>query len=127
MSGKYAKLLLFWGILFGIAVGITLISWQSLASSGDGRPPGIIEPPPEEGEGEGGTGSINLILGVLTALTSAGGFIVTTIFALREDRRDSTMHQLQIEQLKREIEQKDLELDEMRQEKKDRDKESGAP
>jgi hypothetical protein len=115
MSGKYTKLLLFWVILFGIALAIIFISWQNASNASAGiNLPGIADP--GQGTGDDNAGALNLVLGVITALTSAGGFIVTTLFALREDRRDAAMHKFQIERLKREIEQKDLELDQMRRE-----------
>ncbi len=104
MSGKYSKLLLFWSLLFIVSVLIAIIAWNRADFSFDGRPP-------EPGEAEI---SLNIILGVISAITSAGGFIVTTYFALREDRRDKSMHDLQIEKLKREIEEKDLELERLR-------------
>ncbi|MCA9952296.1 MAG: hypothetical protein KDE48_21750 [Anaerolineales bacterium] len=104
MSGKYSKILLFWSLLFIVSVFIAIIGWNRLELALDGRPP----------EPEDTQISLNIILGVVSAITSAGGFIVTTYFALREDKRDKSMHDLQIEKLKREIEEKDLELERLR-------------
>ncbi len=104
MSGKYSKILLFWSLLFVVSVCIAIIAWNSAGLSLDGRPPEL----------EDTQVSLNMILGVVSAITSAGGFIVTTYFALRADKRDKSMHDLQIEKLKRDIEEKDLELKRLR-------------
>lgn len=111
MSGKYYKILLFWTAIFAVSSAIVFISWNRVDSAYDGRPPSITDP--DEGEPENGQ-NLSIVLGVVSALISASGFIVTTYFALREDRRDNTMHNLQIKKLQREIEEKELELDRLR-------------
>lgn len=104
MSGKYSKILLFWSLFFIVSVLIVIFGWNRADYALDGRPP----------EPEDTQISLNIVLGVVSAVTSAGGFIVTTYFALREDKRDKSMHDLQIEKLKRDIEEKDLELARLR-------------
>ena len=61
------------------------------------------------------------MLAIVTAVASGGGFIATTYFAIREDRRDVALHDLQIESLKREIAHKDLEIARLRQEQEQDD------
>ena len=64
----------------------------------------------KEGEVDYGT-----VISVVTAVITGLGFIFTTFFAFREDRRASELHQLEIETAKRELAQKELEIEELRQ------------
>lgn len=121
MPGKHGKLLLLWGALFAFSLLFLLLNVGLLR-----RTEGILvfppldqpsgEPGEEEPPPEGAYRAWSIVLGVVAAVTSAGGFIATTFFALREDRRESALHELQLEKLKREIEQKDLEIAELRRE-----------
>ncbi len=119
MSGKYSKLLVFWGVLFVLSLLFLFTGLgTSLRSASDGLigldKPNIdleeIEKPIETAFDWG------WVLAAITTVASAGGFIATTYFAIREDRRAAAMHQLQIDTLKREIEHKDLEIAKMRRE-----------
>lgn len=117
MSLRYAKLLIFWGVIFIVSLFLIFTGFGNdfpLGSTGSDQSPLV----PEEGEAPDDEGSNwNLILAVVTAVTSGAGFVVTTIFALRDDRRESALHQLEIENLKREIEHKDLEIEKLRQDR----------
>lgn len=44
-----------------------------------------------------------LIFSALSAVASGGGFLVTTFFAIRRDRRAAELHALQIERARRDI------------------------
>ncbi len=120
MSLRYAKLLIFWGVAFIVSLFLIFTGFGNefpLGSDGSNGSDLIPLDPdePEEPEDEGA--NLNIILGVVSAVTSGAGFIVTTIFALRDDRRETALHELQIKNLKQEIEQKDLEIKKLRQER----------
>ncbi|MEM7112639.1 MAG: hypothetical protein AAF614_09400 [Chloroflexota bacterium] len=66
--------------------------------------------PIKEGEVDYGT-----VISVITAVITGLGFIFTTFFAFREDRRATELHRLEIENAKRELAQKELEIEELRQ------------
>jgi len=119
MSGKYSKLLIFWGVLFVLSLLFIFTglgpSFQSAAESSNGFDKPTVGP--DEGEVPEETAfNWGMVLAVVTAVASGGGFIATTYFAIREDRRDAAIHQLQIESLQKEIEHKDLEIARLRQE-----------
>ena len=119
MSGKYSKLLIFWGVLFVLSLLFIFTGLGTSFQSGTDPTNGLDKPTvdPEEVEKPDETAfNWGMVLAVVTAVASGGGFIATTYFAVREDRRDVAMHQLQIESLKREIEHKDLEIAKLRQE-----------
>ena len=119
MSGKYSKLLIFWGVLFVLSLLFIFTDLGTSFQSGTDPTNGLDKPTvdPEEVEKPDETAfNWGMVLAVVTAVASGGGFIATTYFAVREDRRDVAMHQLQIESLKREIEHKDLEIAKLRQE-----------
>ncbi|HEX6384701.1 MAG TPA: hypothetical protein VF177_08535, partial [Anaerolineae bacterium] len=61
--------------------------------------------------GESAASSLPIILSVVTAIVSAGGFIFSTIFAFRQDRRAAQLHSLEIKRLNRELRQKELEIE----------------
>ena len=117
MSGKYAKLLIFWGVLFVLSLFFIFTGLGTSFQSGSDPTHELDKPPvgPEEKPAETAF-NWGMVLAVVTAVASGGGFIATTYFAVREDRRDTDLHQLQIESLKREIEHKDLEIAKLRQE-----------
>ena len=120
MSGKYAKLLIFWGVLFVLSLFFIFTGLGTSFQSGTDPTNGLDKPPvgPEEVGKPAETGfNWGMVLAVVTAAASGGGFIATTYFAIRGDRRDAAVHQLQIESLKREIEHKDLEIAKFRQER----------
>lgn len=75
----------------------------------DGSGAGVVVVPVDPGE------TLRLVLSVITTIATAGGFVATTIFALRQDRRESGLYRLQLENLKREITQKDLEIARLQQ------------
>ncbi len=114
MSLRYVKLLILWGVVFVISLFFIFSGFgdffQSSSESLNGSDKPAIGP-----EGEDAGPNWNLILGVVTAVTSGAGFITTTFFALREDRRETAVHDLQVKNLKKEIEQKDLEINKLRQ------------
>lgn len=123
MSPKtYRILLVFWGVLLILSLGsVTLNVWTVVevgppppidpgvpTDTDNGEPPVIV---PEDS-----TEGLSLTLSLISAVAAAGGFIVTTVFALREDRRDSATHALEVENLRKEIEQKKLEIARLRRE-----------
>lgn len=121
MSGKYSKLLVFWGVLFVLSL---LFLFTGLGASLRTASDGLIEldkpnVDPEEIEKPVETAfDWGWLLALVATVASAGGFVATTYFAIREDRRDSALHQLQIDSLKREIEHKDLEIAKLRRDRK---------
>jgi hypothetical protein len=120
MSGKYSKLLIFWGVLFVLSLLFIFTGLGPSFQSGMDPTSGLDKPTvdPEEVEKPDETAfNWGMVLAVVTAVASGGGFIATTYFAIREDRRDASLHQLQIQSLKREIEHKDLEIAKLRQER----------
>ena len=124
MSGKYAKLLVFWAVLFVLSLFFLLSGLDTVPWAASGPSNGLNKPStgPESGEMvEEPEFDWSLVLATVTAIASAGGFIATTLFALREDRREAALHQLQIETLKREIAHKDLEIARLRQDQQQRD------
>lgn len=127
MFGKYRTLLIFWASL--LLVSLVALFWglrQMQSGSNLLVPP--ITPPlqPEDGTegkppvGIGGDGDDAgaipwaLILSAATAVVSAAGFVGTTFFALRADRRDTALHDLQIASLRAEIERQELEIARLR-------------
>ena len=56
----------------------------------------------------------SLLLSTVSALISAAGFMATTYFAMRNDRRQSALTELEIKKLANEIERQRLEIDQMR-------------
>jgi hypothetical protein len=120
MSGKYSKLLIFWGVIFFLSLFFIITGPGASFQDGMDNSNGIDKPTvdPEEGDKPEETAfNWGMLLAMVTTVASAGGFIATTYFAIREDRRDTAMHQLQIANLKREIERKDLEISKLRQER----------
>lgn len=124
MSFKYARLLVFWGVIFVISLFLIFTGFGNAFSSDSN---GLDHPAVPEIDGKPDETETNwsLILGVVTAVTSGAGFMATTIFALRDDRRESELHELQVKNLKREIEQKDLEIEKLRQEQEPYDRLNG--
>lgn len=126
MSGKYRLLLAFWGALFLVSALMLFINVRSL-----GDQPGAILPPfpgdntggetglpgdrPSEGQEPGdGQSSWSLVLSTVSALISAAGFMATTYFALRNDRRQTRKTELEIEKLANEIQRQRLEIEALR-------------
>ena len=117
MSGKYAKLLIFWGFLFAVSVVFIFTSLrQPLLVESEGSIG--ISKPESDGDGlnrpEEETLGLGMILALVTAVASGGGFIVTTTFAIRDDRRQTAIHHLRLASLKKEIEHKDLQIERLR-------------
>ena len=124
MSGKYSKLLVFWGVLFVLSLLFIFTGLGTMSRTGSGSSTGLDKPTtaPEGGELVAEEDlNWSLVLAIVTAVASGGGFIATTYFAIREDRRDAALHDLQIETLKREIAHKDLEIAKLKQEREPRD------
>ncbi|MDX1414066.1 MAG: hypothetical protein R3293_07735 [Candidatus Promineifilaceae bacterium] len=118
MSLRYARLLIFWGVAFVISLFLIITGFGSSFSTRDPHSSNGLDKPnavPDDGdEPEGEETNWNLILGIVTAITSGAGFVATTYFALREDRREAAIHELEIKNLKQEIEQKNLEIERLR-------------
>jgi hypothetical protein len=126
MSAKYRLLLALWGGLFLASTLILLFNYQSLRS----EPRVTLPALPDDGiETENG-GLIDkpgvallpvdenmqwsLTLSTISAVISAAGFIATTYFALRSDRRQAALTELEIKKLNTEIERQKLEIEELR-------------
>lgn len=119
MTAKYTKLRLFLGLIFLLSLayissGVAGSQANWLESEGGLGKPGfefddILRP-------EEGSLNVSMALAVITAVASGGGFIATTYFAMRDDRRQVAIHQLQIDSLKKEIVHKDLEIRQLRRE-----------
>lgn len=114
MSRTNRVLLIFWAVLLGLSLLSVALNVSQIRIAGEVGP---AEPPTGEDNGkpttdldEPGADTLNLVLAVITAVASAGGFITTTIFTLREDRRDTARYELEIENLRKEIEHKKLEI-----------------
>ena len=118
MSMRYAKFLIFWGVVFVISLFFIFTGFGNNFSGFPESSIGLDKPPvnPEGEEGQEEEPNWNIILGVVTAVISGAGFMATTIFALREDRRDTALYDLQIKNLQKEIEQKNLEIEKLRRE-----------
>ena len=120
MSRKYSKLLLFWGVLFVLSLLFIFTGLGTSFQSGTDSTNGLDKPTVDPGEGEKPVETAfnwGMVLAVVTTIASGGGFIATTYFAIRDDRRDAELHQLQIDSLMKEIEYKDLEIAKLRQER----------
>ena len=128
MSGKYRLLLAFWSALFLVSALILFVNLQSL-STGSGVNLNLPLFPENGAETEIGvpgdkpggelpsddSGSQwSLILSTVSALISAAGFMATTYYAMRNDRRQSALTELEIKKLANEIERQRLEIDQMR-------------
>ena len=59
---------------------------------------------------------LNIFVAVASAIVSGGGFLVTTYAAMRDEKRKETRHQLELKNLRRDIEQKELEIEKLRKE-----------
>lgn len=125
MAGKVRTLLLFWAVLLLVSLLILIVGLRQASHAlSIGVPPLTLPMQPEDaGEGtppDGGTdsGEANapwmLGLSVVTAVVSAAGFVATTFFALRTDRRETALHELQLANLRAEIERQALEIERLR-------------
>ena len=126
MSGKYRLLLAFWSALFLVSALILFVNLQSLSTGSGVQLPlfpdnGAETEIGEPGDKPGGelpsddSGSQwSLLLSTVSALISAAGFMATTYFAMRNDRRQSALTELEIKKLANEIERQRLEIDQMR-------------
>ncbi len=122
MSGKYRKLQVFWGVLFVLSLLFIFTGLGSRLLEGIGESDGLDKPtvdpgePDQPGQQQGESFNLGMVLAVITTVASGAGFVATTYFAIRDDRRQTEVHQLQIQSLKKEIEHKDLEITRLRQE-----------
>lgn len=137
MSGKYRLLLAFWGGLFVTSALIMFVSLRSFPAENGGLLPSfpIVPPdgtetetdkPPIDKPGAGddlddGNGRWTLALSAVSALISAAGFMATTYFALRNDRRQAALTELEVEKLIQEIERQRLEIERLRREKREQE------
>lgn len=109
MFRKYLQNLVFFGALFalsGLLLFLTFYFNEDLVFPRYGAPAGRPGDP-----GESAASSLPIILSVVTAIVSAGGFIFSTVFAYREDRRAAQLHSLEIKRLNQELRQKELEIE----------------
>lgn len=135
MSGKYRLLLAFWGALFLASACIMLVSVQSfrqetanvlppfplpgLEIETEGTEPVEI---PGEGDIEEDAGTQwSLVLATMSAVVSAAGFMATTYFALRNDRRQAAVTELEVQKLANEIERQRLEINQLRRSQDNQD------
>ena len=111
MPRKYLKNLVFFGALFALSALLLFLTFyfnEALIFPRFGDPPGR----PGVGDpGESAVNSLPVILSLITAAVSTGGFIFSTIFAYREDRRATQLHELEMKSLKRELRQKELDIE----------------
>jgi hypothetical protein len=128
MSGKYRLLLAFWGALFLVSACIMLVSVRSFRQESEGALPPFPLPgleietegakpieKPDEGVGEEDVGAQwSLVLATVSAFISAAGFMATTYFALRNDRRQAALTELEVQKLANEIERQRLEINQLR-------------
>jgi hypothetical protein len=134
MSGKYRLLLAFWSALFLTSALILFLSFQSLNTGSEGDLPLFPENGTESDINEpddkpvvelplAGPGSEwSLILSTISVLVSAAGFMATTYFAMRNDRRQTAITELEIQKLANQIERQRLEIDQMRRDLGDQKK-----
>ena len=123
MFGKTGMLLLVWGVLLAVALLSVMIGLRQMSESTTLE---IVLPiQPETGEDGALTTTVEvtgqetpwtLALSVFTAVVAAAGFVGTTFFALRSDRRQTELHDLQIANLRTEIERQRLEIERLRRE-----------
>ncbi len=125
MNMTYRNLRIFWSILLVLSLiylGLNWgVLWQQAAeqqTGGDEAKPGFqqdnvkpwdldeVEKDPER--------LLNIGLAIVSARVSGGGFLVTTYSAMRDEKRKAARHQLDMENLKRDIEQKELEIEKLR-------------
>lgn len=138
MSGKYRLLLAFWSALFLASALILFINLQSLSTGGGVKLPlfpdnGLETDIGEPGDKPGGElpsddpgSQLSLLLSTVSALVSAAGFMATTYFAMRNDRRQSALTELEIKKLANEIERQRLEIDQMRRAQQEQEKQGPA-
>jgi heme/copper-type cytochrome/quinol oxidase subunit 3 len=126
MSGKYRLLLAFWCALFFASALILFLSLQSLNSGGGRNLPlfpqngteinGSDDKPELDFPADEPETQWSLILSTISVLVSSAGFMATTYFAMRNDRRQTALTELEIQKLANQIEQQRLEIDQMRRE-----------
>lgn len=126
MSGTYRLILAFWLGLFLVSLIILLMSLRSMDGSGAILPPfpgngqetSGSDDRPESGDSspEDPGGQWSLVLSTVSAIISAAGFMATTYFALRNDRRQSALAELEIQKLAHEVERQKLEIEKMKRE-----------
>jgi hypothetical protein len=120
MSRRYRWLLLFWGALFLLSLLLTLAGLVTVRPfAGDvidlgTQPPPNGEVDPQAPDPASSNAWLSLALAVVTTIASAGGFVITTVFGLREDRRETALHDLQLQQLRNEIERQQLEIERLK-------------
>lgn len=122
MVGKVRTLLLFWAVLLLVSLLILIVGLRQASQAlSIGVPPLTLPMQPDDaaegtlpdGGGEGGANNASWMLGlsVVSAAVSAAGFVVTTFFALRTDRRETALHDLQVANLRAEIARQALEIE----------------
>jgi hypothetical protein len=118
MARNHTIRLLFFGTLFLASLFSLLIFALPFGLNPAPQPE---EQPNINGEGgvvteEGKEQGVDLgtVLSVVTAVISGLGFVFTTFFAYREDRRAATLHKLALANAQKELAQKELEIEELR-------------
>lgn len=121
MSAKYAKLFLFFGVLFLLSLASIFHGLGAWQTGSPGFESGLEQPhvdPEDIFTPARDSLNLSMVLALVTAVASGGGFIATTYFAMRDDRRQAALHRLQIQSLRQEIVHKDLEIKRLRQEQR---------
>lgn len=132
MSNRLRILRLFWILIFALSLAIIALNWNGFSQieespSTDGAPSGLpgdtstTEPGETDGEFESvefrdPNRALNLFLATITAAASVGGFLVTTFFSMRDDRRAGALHALELRNLQQELKQRELEIERLKQE-----------
>ena len=121
MSRKHTIRLFLFGTLF-LASLFSLLYYalpRGLDPTAETPNQGILSTSGEDGGGrvpiKEGVVDYGTVISVATAVITGLGFVFTTFFAFREDRRASELHALEIANAKRELAQKELEIEELRQ------------
>ncbi|MCA9920051.1 MAG: hypothetical protein KC423_17435 [Anaerolineales bacterium] len=116
MSRNYTIRMLFFGTLFLASLfsllifvlpkGLNQATEPGDGSNINGEGGAVIEEEPGV--------DLGTVLSVITAVISGLGFVFTTFFAYREDRRAAALHQIQLVNAQKEVARKDLEIEELR-------------
>ncbi|MCA9994395.1 MAG: hypothetical protein KDE56_01530 [Anaerolineales bacterium] len=116
MSRNHTVRMFFFGTLFLVSL-FSLLIFVLPKGLGQATAPG--DKPNISGEGETVVEEergfdLGTVLSVITAVISGLGFVFTTFFAYREDRRAAALHQIQLANAQKELARKDLEIEELR-------------
>ncbi len=127
MNQTHRNLRIFWGIMLVLSLIYWGLNWGVLWQQAAEQQTGSLEAKPgfnrddvkpwdiDESEKDPER-LLNIFIGIASAIVSGGGFLVTTYSAMRDEKRKAARHQLDMESLKRDIEQKELEIEKLRKE-----------